>query len=173
MLSQEDNLLFQSYISVALFAELRSNNFIDSDFFKGMSFGVQAIKKELKNIGVDNQGSALMSLYAMLVIPRELIFEKYPSKVAEINDFLEQNSKNVHTTYRSDQQKVDFLRHIRNSVSHARVTFEPSKSIGFSDQNSRTREQFTSELPLEYFGKFMEKLQEVHLTYIKELQSSQ
>jgi hypothetical protein len=75
MISQKDNLLLQSYYSVSFLVELVNNNFLGTKCFDEMKFGASWIKEGIKEIGIDNQGSLMMSLYAMLVIPRELIFE--------------------------------------------------------------------------------------------------
>jgi len=167
MTNQEDNLLIQSYINVALLAELVKNKFFESDYFKNMKFDAPWVKETLCKVGPDNQGSALMALYAMLVIPRELAFSKYPNQVKDLSDFLVAKTQSTSTTYKSDKPNVDFLRHIRNSVSHARVTFRQNDAIVFSDTDSRNGEAFVTELPLSYLGQFLEKLQMIHIEHIR------
>jgi hypothetical protein len=165
MISQEANLILQSYITISLISELRNNGFLESEFFGQMKFGSPWIKDALMKIGADNQGSALMALYAMLVIPRQLIFEEYPEKVEAIQNFLRSNAQNTKTTYKSDTPKIDFLRHIRNAVSHSRVSFREKDVVIFYDQYKD--QEFSTELPLRYFGWFMNELQEIHLEYIR------
>ncbi|MBE0434224.1 MAG: hypothetical protein IBX56_00280 [Methylomicrobium sp.] len=77
MLTQEENLVLQTYYTTSLLAELKNNNFIGSEFFDPMNFVQACIKDELKKIDVDNQGTLLMILYALLVVPRELTGKKY------------------------------------------------------------------------------------------------
>jgi len=171
MISQADDLILQSYYSVSLLAELVNNNFLESEYFEKMNFGASWIKDEIKSIGVDNQGSLLMSLYAMLVIPRELIFTSYQEKVNDIENFLRTKCIITKNDY-PQREEIKFLRHIRNSVSHATVAFVPNKLVIFTDKNFKSNKTIEFELPLEYIGSFLSKLQEVHLMHIKENQGS-
>lgn len=167
MISQSDNLFLQSYYSVSLLVELRNNNFLESQFFEGMSFGAPWIKEGIKTIGVDNQGSLLMSLYAMLVIPRELGFDKYQKEFNEIQDFLRANCKVIKNDYQTHKDKINYLRHMRNSVSHASVEFDPNNTITFTDTNPRSNEIIQFEFPLILIGVLLSKFQEVHLQHIR------
>jgi len=171
-LSPQQNLLFQSYFTVSLLGELSNNDLLNSDYFEGMTFGAPWIKEELGKIGVDNQGSAMMALYAMLVIPRETIHQTYSSDYDKIDAFLGKHTRNTTTTYLSDANSVRYLRHIRNAVAHARVEFRPSDAVIFEDEDNRTSETFSMELPLNYFGEFLNQLQMVHIAYIRDLQQS-
>ena len=165
MMSQEDNLLIQSYISVVLLAELGKNKFFKSDYFKNMPFDAPWVKEELGKVGPDNQGTALMALYAMLVIPRQLAFNKYPDVVKELSEFLVSKTQKTASTYVADKPNVNFLLHVRNAVAHARVTFRESDAVVFADR-SKSGETFVTELPLSSLGQFMEKLQMIHLRHI-------
>ena len=167
MISQSDNLLLQSYYSVSLLVELRNNNFLESQFFEGMSFGAPWIKAGIKTIGVDNQGSLLMSLYAMLVIPRELVFHKYEKNVNEIQRFLRANCKVIKNDYQTKNEKINFLRHMRNSVSHASVEFDPNNTVTFTDTNPRSKKIIQFKLPLILIKELLTKSQEVHLQHIR------
>ena len=174
MLTQEQNIIFQSYFTIAFLTELKNNKFLESDFFKNMKFGSPWIKESLKKISIDNQGALLIALYAMLVIPRQLINEEFEKEYAAIDLFLQQNTVNTKTTYTNDKNSIKFLRHIRNAVAHSRVSFQPNKFVSFSDKgwNKKTqkKESFTTDLPLDKMGSFMQKLQKVHLEYIQRLQ---
>lgn len=169
-LSQEQNLLFQSYFTVSLLVELKNNNLLASGYFEGMSFGAPWIKDELRKIGVDNQGCAMMSLYAMLVLPREIIQKTYSDEYEKIDAFLNAHTQNTASTYKSDLPSANYLRHIRNAVAHARVEFRPTDAVIFNDENPRTNEAFSTELPLKYLGKLLHRLQMVHIAYIRDLQ---
>lgn len=177
MLTQEQNLIFQSYFSTAFLLELKNNDFLDSDFFKSMKFGSPWIKDEIEKIGIDNQGSLLMALYSMLVIPRQLIQDKFKDEYDEINKYLDTVTKNTHTDYQSDSPSVNYLQHIRNAVAHSHVSFNPSISVTFADErknyNTNQKDRFSTELPLRSFGEFLMKLQSIHLKYISILQKEQ
>jgi hypothetical protein len=144
--TQEDNLIIQSYITISLLAELKNNNFLDSAYFEKMMFGVPWFKEQIRSIGVDNQGFAVIALYAMLVLPREILENAHANEYDAINDFLLNHTKNTTTNYRSDNPTTNYLRHVRNAVAHARVSFRPNDVVIFMDENSRTNESFSTEL---------------------------
>jgi len=121
MITQEQNLIFQSYFSTVLSTELKNNDFLASDFFESMKFGSPWVKDEISKIGIDNQGLLLMTLYSMLVIPKELIQNEFKSEYAEINKYLSTIAINTHSDYGNDKPVVNYLNHIRNSVAHSRV----------------------------------------------------
>ena len=129
MLTQEDNLILQTYYTSVLLAELKNNNLINSTFFDSMSFKQPVVKSEIKKINVDNQGTLLMVLYAMLVVPKEIVEEKYSDEYDKLNVYLENISIDTSSNYPNDMPKVKFIRHIRNAIAHARVKFE-SNSYG-------------------------------------------
>ena len=169
-ITPKQNLVIQSYLTVSLLAELKNNNLIDSYYFNNMRFGNPSIKTSLKEIGVDNQGCAMMTLYAMLVLPKELIENEHLSDYEKINHFLQIHTQRTNTTYASDSRSVNYLRHIRNAVAHAKIEFRPGEVITFSDENQRKKEAFYTELPLAHLGQLIHELQMVHLKYIQNLQ---
>lgn len=177
MLTQEQNLIFQSYFSFAFITELKNNNFLDSDFFKSMKFGSPWIKTEIQKLGINNQGLLLMALYSMLVIPRQLIQDQFEDEYNEIDVYLDAVTKNTHTEYASDSPTIKYLQHIRNAVAHSRVSFIPDISVKFCDQrknyNTNKTDHFSTEIPLSKFGEFLIKLQTIHLKYISKLQGQQ
>lgn len=168
-ITQEDNLVLQSYATLSLLAELHNNKLLDSAFFEGMTFGAPWVKEQLRTIGVDNQGCAMIALYAMLVLPREVVQEAHATEYDAINVWLATNTQNTTTNYQSDNTTVNFIRHIRNAVSHARVAFRPNDVIIFEDENTRRHQSFSTELPLQHLGEFFTRLQAVHLAYIKKM----
>lgn len=179
-LTSQDNLLLQSYYTVSLLAELCNNNFLESDFFSKMSFGNPEIKRALKDeIKIDNQGCAMMALYSMLVLPREIVQKSYESEYEVIRQFLEIHATNTRTTYKKDKAKICFIGHFRNAVAHAKVEFRPNDVVVFSDSrtykdkktNKEVTESFSTELPLLRLGEFINQLQQVHFAYVKNLQS--
>lgn len=86
-ITQEDNLILQSYYTVLLFKELGEVNFEESSAFDNLNLPA-GIKKSLKDIKIQNQGSAIMALYAMLVVPKELIEHEFQEEYRSIDDFL-------------------------------------------------------------------------------------
>lgn len=168
-LTQEDNVVIQSYLTVALLAELHNNNLLESPFFGEMTFGAPWVKELLCEVGIDNQGCAIIALYAMLVLPREIVGQAFASEYAAINSFLSANTQHTYSSYQSDMPSINYIRHIRNAVSHGRIEFRPNDAIVFKDENMRANESFSTELPLNQLGELISRLQNVHLAYIKDM----
>lgn len=171
MITKEENLILQSYVTTSLLAELGNNKFFVSKYFEQMNFGQPAIKEILSKQGIDNQGCAIMSLYAMLVVPYELIRTKFQSDFAVMNQFLFKSVKNSTTTYHDCVSKSDFMYHLRNAVAHCRVEFKDRDCMVFSDQNSSGNKKFKADLPLVQLSEFVHKLQGIQLKVVKGIQS--
>ncbi len=167
--SSDENLVIQSYITFSLLAELHNNKLLESTYFEEMTFGVEWFKTELRSIGVDNQGCAMMALYSMLVLPREIVQSSFAAQYDDIQKFLEQHCMNTVTNYSRDKSKVSYIGHIRNAVAHARVKFRPNECVIFSDASPKG-ETFTTELPLTKLGEFITLLQTVHVEFIRQIQ---
>ena len=166
-ITQEDDLILQSYYTTVLLKALGDSQLERSDYFAALNMP-EWTKKGLREIGVQNQGSALMALYAMFVVPRQLIRAEFPDQFAGIESFLKTAVSKVETTYKhedaSNRGTIRFADHIRNSVAHARVMFIPKVSIEFTDRKGK--QEFKATLPLSKFGELLGKMQEVHLAYI-------
>ena len=114
----------------------------------------------------------------MLVLPLEIVQKSYQSEYEVIRQFLETNTRNTQPTS-ADKKPIDFIRHIRNSVSHASVEFREKDEfrendvVIFSDYNSKIKETFSTELSLSKLGEFINRLQQVHFAYVKNLQSKE
>ena len=175
--TQEDNLILQSYIIISLLSELQSNNLLSSEYFEGMTFGMRWIKDELRSSGsIGNRGCALIALYAMLVIPRELVREQFSAEYAEIDDFLKNCAQDTKTTYKCDDydpSTAQYLWHIRNAVAHARVSFQSNGAVLFTDEKiSKNKiESFSTELSFQNLNELLNQLQKVHLKYIEKIQT--
>lgn len=85
-ITQEDNLLIQSYITVSFLLELKNLDFLNSDYYKNAEFQDKYVQESITTIGIDNQGSMLMALYAMLVIPKEKIKSRFESEFDKLNE---------------------------------------------------------------------------------------
>ena len=114
--TQEDNLLFQSYFTVCLLKELfQGQSLVRSNYFRDLHFDVSDAKKAVANQQIE-QGCLLMCLYALLVIPKQKLEKKYPTLFNEINSNISALSINTTTTYEKDKPTIDYVRHIRNAV---------------------------------------------------------
>ncbi|MCM1985280.1 hypothetical protein [Lyngbya confervoides] len=85
-ITQEDNLILQSYYIVLLLKELGEVKFEDSSIFSSLNLPPET-KKSLEDIKIQNQGSAIMALYAMLVVPREKLHKNLKMNIKKLMIF--------------------------------------------------------------------------------------
>lgn len=118
----------------------------------------------------------MIALYTMLVLPRQILLDAYPTHFEDLNNFLNTHTKNTENNYKyhkKHNKPYQYIRHVRNAVSHARVEFRPSDVVVFKDENTNDQNQvievFSTELPLTYLGEFLQKLQNIYITYIDDL----
>jgi hypothetical protein len=169
MIEQKDDLLLQSSIMYALLAELHNDRFVTSDYFEKMNFSEPWFKTRLQKNGVGNKGFVMIALYSLLVLPKEVILNIDPTEYENIREFVKKHARNITSTYKSDIQNVDFIRHIRNAVAHANVALGPNDVIIFSDKNPRNSnsiEEFKCELPIDKLIDLLPKLQSIIFKYI-------
>jgi hypothetical protein len=168
--TQEENLLIQSYFTTALLTELHNQNFLTSEYYKNANFEDNFVKENLPSIGIDNRGTLLIFLYTMLLVPKQLIENDFPSEFAELNNKVNQIKSEANSTYRNDSETIDYIRHMRNAVAHARFTFIPNQAVTFTDENNRG-EKCTITIPLNKVGFFLTELQKVFMKYIEKLKT--
>ena len=119
-----------------------------------------------------------MALYALLVVPREIISDEYSDEYEAINTFLRKEGDLHQTTYKNedanDLSSIDFIRHVRNAIAHAKISFIADVSIIFSDKREARRkgnvinvEEISFSLPLSKLADFLNLLRDVHLKYIQ------
>ncbi|MDO7479912.1 HEPN family nuclease [Acinetobacter baumannii] len=169
--SEHENLIIQSYMNFNWLAEMDNLKFVESPEYKQLNFIDKFTQNSIAELGLINQGFIPVAFYIMLVIPRETIFNLYKEKYEEINLYIaEKLSPEVETTYSNDTKRIDFLRHIRNAVSH--MNFEMTTEVDyvvFKDENPRKNEKFRCKFSNLDLGKIMQKLREVHFHYIENI----
>jgi len=166
--TKEDDILIQSYFTIAFLLELVNNNFLESDCYKKMQFQDNFIKENLPSIGIDNRGCLIVALYTMLIIPKEFLFDKYPTEVEKLNDTIENIKSEANSSYQYDQEKIDYIRHIRNAIAHLRVEFV-DKAVKFTDENKKMTQKCTITIPLMNVGTFLTELQKIFMKHIETL----
>lgn len=172
-IKQKDNLIIQSYITVSFLVELKNLDFFNSDYYKKAKFQDEYVKAKLPEIKIDNQGSMLMILYAMLVIPHELIKVGFSDEFNNVNKVIHgiRNKTRTYSNYEYDSVDIKYIKHIRNSVAHAKVKFVPDIEVIFSDNgyNHKTKKKESCKIviPLAEFGVFMMALQKLFFEYVK------
>jgi hypothetical protein len=170
-ISQETNLILQSYFVIALLNALSQDKRLTNSEFYGTLDLSPPIRSGIDQVGVDNQGCALIALYAMLVIPKHFLENKYKVEYEAMNTWLDSVLLDIQSTYTYKESPRDYLRHIRNSVAHARVSFEPNSTITFEDQNKSGSSSFRAKLPLVSLGSLLNNLQTIHIRYAQEMRT--
>lgn len=165
--SQEENLLIQSYMNVAFITELNRLKFLDSDWYKGANFQDNYVHEKFPSIGIDNQGMILIFLYAMLVLPKELIQDSFPDEFKAVGKTVEDIKSFSESTYDSDSDGIDYVRHIRNAVSHGRVVFTDTNEVEFNDEYNK--QKCTIRVPLNQISQILFSLQKLYVKYIDRL----
>ena len=71
----------------------------------------------------------MVCLYALLVLPKERVWDKYPDNYKRVNDWKEANMSDCadSCTYMEEginSEKFKHIGHLRNAVSHGNVDFD-------------------------------------------------
>jgi len=176
------SLIILSHFTVQLLVELHKHNFLESDYFKNMNFSDKFVQQHLPKYGIGNQGTLVMMLYAMLVLPKEL-WGTVNNENDNDNDYFvngKLNKKQVNEELLNIVGKEniqcdnnyypdDLLTHIRNAVAHGRVRITPNKSIHFIDENNnlKNKKSCTITISLKNIGEVFEILHNVFAKYIE------
>ena len=162
-LSREDELIFQPYLMIELLFNLYKHKFLDSDYFKEMEYN-EDTRYLLKKVGIDNQGLIMLTLYALLVIPKEILEKKvYNPDFEKINKNMSAYCQNTKTNYPSDRPNTNYIRHLRNALSHGRILFIDNSHIEFRDQkvaDKKVVNEFKSEIILKDVRLLIDDLQQ-------------
>jgi hypothetical protein len=178
-MSENESLLLQCLASTSLLVELSNANFLDSEYFENLHFENEGCKEVLKMSGLGNPAVMQMMLYALLVIPKELLprenceeelpRETYEKVVEEfskrINPKVASLAEEKSSTY--NEEDIDYFRHIRNAVAHSRCMYksEGNKNyVIFSDQKSK---QYECTIKIECYkvGLIIMELQKLIIEY--------
>lgn len=86
----KDNLLIYSYFTTAFLTELHALDFLESEYYRTAKFQDKFLHEIFPKWGrIENPGMLMMALYAMLVIPRQLIKDAFPTEFSEINPLID------------------------------------------------------------------------------------
>jgi hypothetical protein len=161
----EENLIIQPYLIIELLFNLKKHHFISSDYFSKMHYN-EDTRSLLKQTGIYNQGTLMLLLYAMLVIPKEILKKTYVPDFEKINTKMSRYCQNTETNYKN--KNIDFTYHLRNAVSHGRISFVNGNLI-FKDQNKSGSRKFKSEINLIDVKELINDLETIIHQYIKNL----
>lgn len=172
-LNVEENLIVQSACTAILLLDLSSKNddFVKSDFYRKMDSFFPNVKKFFEDGGIPigNQGTMLMCLYTLLVLPKELISNRYQAEYEEINKFIPSITDNeIKDTYKI---QGEYLRHIRNAIAHGRVIFNDGNpnniKVTFKDEWNGA--EFLITFSILQIPTLLLKLLAVHQKYIADI----
>lgn len=146
-------------------------------------YGEESIQKDINEVVTQiydktktERGVLLIFLYALLVIPKELIKNnKYKEKYKDVNLWIKQNnmSENEKSDYEEDKEGIDYVRHMRNSVSHGKVKYDESnKFILFFDEDDHGHSCHFSVSMGKNISMVISKLREIITSYINEKYNS-
>lgn len=128
--ANEEILLLQCLSTTALLGELANDNFLESEYFKKLTFSNENCKTILEQSGLGNPATMQMMLYALLIVPKELLsrseyrnLETYVEKInLSVPSIIEQGT---YSTYKGEKslEKINYFRHIRNAVAHSKCEY--------------------------------------------------
>ena len=137
-ISQEESLLLQCLATTSLLGELSNANFLESDYYKQLSFSNKNIKNILTQFGLRNPATMQMMLYALLTVPRETlsrtaysVLETYVERINPLVSTLIETE--TMSTYDNEDscEKIDYFRHIRNAVAHSKCNYFSDRGKNF------------------------------------------
>ena len=175
-ISQETSLFLQCLATSSLLAELANADFVKSDYFKDLKFGNEDCKNILVVSGVGNPATMQMMLYALLVIPKEVLsrieFESLDSKMKEINTaiYVLIEKTETYSTYNGENNisDIDYLRHIRNAVAHSKCEYlseEGKNFVVFIDADNRNSNVCSIKIECYKVGTILMELQGLIMDY--------
>ena len=137
-ISQEESLLLQCLATTSLLGELSNANFLESDYYKQLSFSNKNIKNILTQFGLRNPATMQMMLYALLTVPRETlsrtaysVLETYVERINPLVSTLIETE--TMSTYDNEDscEKIDYFRRIRNAVAHSKCNYFSDRGKNF------------------------------------------
>lgn len=151
-ITAEESLFLQCLSTTALLGELSNANFLNSDYFEKLTFENESFKTIIKMSGIGNPATMQMMLYALLVVPKELLsrisYNHLETYVARINpQVCSLVEEDTYSTYdnEGDKENINYLRHIRNAVAHSKCKYfsENQKNyVVFTDNNNTSKQCF-------------------------------
>ena len=179
-LTEQESIFCQALAMTSLLVELSNRDFLNSDYYnKNITFAKNNdnIRKILKASGLGNPATMQMFLYILLVMPKETLSDLDNITINSWEDALKTTiqsfSLSVTTTYpresSSDLSTVNYFRHIRNAVSHARCVYETEEGrtyITFKDKDQKKSYHCEIKMLTSDVGRILEVLQKQIMTYL-------
>jgi ubiquinone/menaquinone biosynthesis C-methylase UbiE len=175
-ITPEESLLLQGVSTVALIGELSNANFLAADYFKNLPFSDDQFKNVLIQSGIGNPATMQMMLYMLLVVPTGMLsipeYAKLETHLNKINPFIGNLVESTTSSNYKDENtrsKIDYVRHIRNAVSHSSCVYETISGqcfVTFKDRNKKTKEYCSIKITCANVGNSLTKLQYYIMEYL-------
>ena len=157
-ISKELSLLLQCLVTTSFLTELHRINFIKRKDFELLDFQCKEVKEIFVMSGIDNPATMQMMLYALLVVPKEVLsrLEYEPFEDFVINRLnplvialVDKNG--TISSYRSDNEcgQINYIRHIRNAVAHSRCDFISDNGVNFVIFNDANEKGYKCSIKIE------------------------
>ena len=124
------SLLLQNQANVFLLSKLLKPIFLKSAVFNDLTSDNQFFRDVIERSGLGNPAMMLMMLYALLVVPKELLSQSANCEMKQRIDKIDPLIANLaedgtSSTYPNEEnkEKIKYSRHMRNAISHARAHF--------------------------------------------------
>lgn len=172
-MEQYDSYLLQALATTGLISALANTNYLDEKHFNELKFDNESLKDIVKLSGIENPATLQMFLYALLVVPYELNKNhELNMKFNELNQFIEKYIINSQSNYPDDKNGIKFVKHIRNSISHSKCSFNSNDSecfITFFDHDDSRGRSYKCDFTIrtEDIGKLLEEIQFIIFDYFK------
>lgn len=150
--NEYESTIAQALAMTGLLSEMANNNFLKSEFYQTIAFksNNETFKYILEKSGLGNPATLQMLLYALLVMPKELLSQEDPSALTHIETDFNSTAERLtglklESTY--PEKTLNYYRHIRNAVSHSHCTYtveDEITKITFHDENTRKPEEHCS-----------------------------
>lgn len=174
-ITPEESLLLQCLATTSLLGELSNANFFESDYFKQLSFANDACKQILKQSGIGNPATMQMMLYALLVVPREILsresykmFKCYVKRINPVVSLCVEEETTSNYDGETKKENINYFRHIRNAIAHSKCKFDSKNGknyVTFIDNSPQNSEQCFIKIECYKVGFIIMELQKLIMEY--------
>ena len=179
-LTEQESIFCQALAMTSLLGELSNKDFLNSDYYiENITFtgNNDNFQKILRASGLGNPATLQMFLYILLVMPKETLSNLDDVTINSwknaLKTIIRSFNISVTTTYPgesgSDLSTVNYYRHIRNAVSHAKCIYETEKGrtyVTFKDENPTKNHYCEIKMLTSDVGSILEVLQKQIMIYL-------
>lgn len=148
-LTANESMFYQTIANISLITELYNNDFLNSEYYKSMDWSCAEINKIiiseiLAKSGLGNPAMLQMYMYALLVMPKELLGDDFCKD--KFNNEVKKVVFDYSSTYFNEdcKENINYHRHIRNAISHSKCEYnniDGDNYVTFKDDNPRKDSQ--------------------------------